>query len=358
MIAAVLVFPASGVASFTIVLAANRYFYLPIIGFILVVTWWLARLADGSNGPALRRRCLAVAAIVLLVAGAEANATRGYVRHWRTTVELCEYMLSLFPDSYRVHDDLGIALRREGRLEEAADHLRSAIRDKPTSYQTHYNLALVLEELGGQSEQVIRHYRRAVQIKPTFLKGHLSLGWALFRAGDERGGLAGLTKAVELAPGASWVQYNYGRMLVMAGRPEDGLGYLRKAIETPPRPLQAIRDLAWFLATHPDAEARRPKEAVRLAEQAESLTRGQDTAVMDTLAAAYASNGQYAKAADTAGKALVLARQTKSHELADQIEKRVRLYQSGCPYHEAPKQQLERPEARREAGDHRPEAAY
>ncbi len=108
-----------------------------------------------------------------------------------------------------------------------------------------------------------------------------------------------------------------------------------------PRSLLAIKGLAWFLATHPAEAFRDPREAVLLAERARSITRGQDVAVLDILAAAYASQGRYDKAVNIAKEAVGVSTRLGDNDSAKQIEKRLRLYEAHRPYHSDPHAQLE-----------------
>jgi len=355
----VMLFPASGIVSHTIVLVANRYLYLPVIGLLPLLVWAFARFSRAHRETGVLRRSLGVAVVVVFLAGAEAVATRQYLRHWSDSATLYGYMLSLFPNSSVLHNDMGIALSSEGKPEQTLLHFRSAVRANPLSFHAHYNLALTLDNLGGPKPEVVRHYQRALWINRSYVTAHVNLGLLLLRSGSCPEALASLQKAVAIAPTYVLARYNFGRMLVVADRTEEGLGHLRQATAVDPRFLLAWKDLAWFLATHPDSQIRDPKAAVEAAEQARKMTRDRDAGVLDTLAAAYASGGQYRKAVETAQKALAMATRLGASELAGQIEDRLRLYENECPYYENPRVQLDRliAEAKKkdQAGDRRPE---
>jgi tetratricopeptide (TPR) repeat protein len=338
----VMLSPAAGIVSHTIVLVANRYLYLPAVGLLVMMAWLLRKFSGVSRQGAFSRGSGAVLALVLVLAWAEGFATRQYLRHWGSTTDLYEYILSLFPDSSVLHNDLGVALKAQGKREQAAEHFRAAVRADPASYRAHHNLALVLDELGGHTEEVIRHHRRASQLSSGLLPCRLSLGWVLFRASQECEGLANLRQAAELAPKSARVQYNYATMLMMAEQPEEGLRYMRKALELAPRLVPVLKDLAWFLATHPEEQIRDPNEAVRVAEQARALTGDRDVGVLDATAAAYASAGQYARAVEIGRQAVAAATRIGRRETAEEITKRLHLYESGQPHHEDPRVQLDR----------------
>jgi hypothetical protein len=77
-------------------------------------------------------------------------------------------------------------------------------------------------------------------------------------------------------------------------------------------------------------------EAVSLAESAKSLAPADDPGVLDTLAAAYADSGQFARAIPLAKQALQLAVGRGNSKMATAIGNRLKLYEAGKPYHESP----------------------
>lgn len=139
----------------------------------------------------------------------------------------------------------------------------------------------------------------------------------------------------------SLARYALGYLLVLQGETRAGLDCLRETLSVSPRFLLAIRGLAWFLATHPAEAFRNPREAVLLAERARSITRGQDVAVLDILAAAYGSQGRYDEAVDIAKEAIRISVGLGDSDSTQQIEKRLRLYEACRPYCIDPHAQLE-----------------
>lgn len=87
-------------------------------------------------------------------------------------------------------------------------------------------------------------------------------------------------------------------------------------------------DLAWLLATSPDAAVRDGAQAVRYAKAANALSGGRDAAILDTLAAAEAEAGDFASAARNQRQALAFAKGNKLNG----GDKRLRLYENHQPY--------------------------
>lgn len=101
-----------------------------------------------------------------------------------------------------------------------------------------------------------------------------------------------------------------------------------------PDNLEALNNLAWIYATSTDTDSRRSSEAVRMAEKACSLVEGEHPGLLDTLGAAYAGHGQFAKAVASARRGLELARELGDTALAEALQQRLNLYEAGKAHRE------------------------
>ena len=103
----------------------------------------------------------------------------------------------------------------------------------------------------------------------------------------------------------------------------------QQSLEIKPDQPSVQNNLAWLLATTPDASLRNGAKAVELAEQARQLTEGGNPMVLHTLAAAYAEAGRYADATTTARRALEAAAAQKNDDLTAKFPKRNRTLRDG-----------------------------
>jgi tetratricopeptide (TPR) repeat protein len=90
-------------------------------------------------------------------------------------------------------------------------------------------------------------------------------------------------------------------------------------------------NLAWILATGRDSQLRDGHEALRLA-QSLAETSPQDPTFADTLAAAYAENGDFDRAVQIATQAISLAHAAKNEPLATEINRRLSHYTARQPW--------------------------
>jgi tetratricopeptide (TPR) repeat protein len=116
----------------------------------------------------------------------------------------------------------------------------------------------------------------------------------------------------------------------MTGQSQEALVHFRAALSRRADWPVPLSESAWILATSTDPKLRDPAEAIRLAERAAELTSRRDPVVLDALAAAYASAGDWDRATATAEAAIALAAE-RSRELAEDISKRLALYRRRQP---------------------------
>jgi spermidine synthase len=110
----------------------------------------------------------------------------------------------------------------------------------------------------------------------------------------------------------------------------------RDVLRLNPKDAMTCNNLAWLLATHPQAAVRNAAEAVELAERAVALTGRNHPVALNTLAAAYAEAGRFDDAIATAETAMQKARSMGQPAMAREISSLLALYRSGKPVRQEP----------------------
>jgi len=237
---------------------------------------------------------------------------------------------------------------------DSAADFSEAIRLEPTSTSPYVNRGIAKTGL-GDSAGALRDFDRALELSPgdTFARAHranlhlelnnlkaaradvdelLRLDAKSFDAYNTRGILAlragkadeaiqDFDKAIEIFPQYSGAYRNRGTVHYAKRDYEAALKDYASAQQFDPNNIRAFNDAAWLLATCPDSSVRNPKLAVQLAEQAQSLTDLPDGVYLDTLAAAYAADGQFDEAIKTAEQALKLLPETEKPATQSRLEK-------------------------------------
>jgi Flp pilus assembly protein TadD len=116
-----------------------------------------------------------------------------------------------------------------------------------------------------------------------------------------------------------------------AARYHQSIVDLSEACRLDPHNALFLNNLAWLLATCPDADTRDGTRAVEIATKACQLTSWQNAADVDTLAAAYAETGDFDNAIKW--ETTYLASLSLSPSDASDGQTRLALYQAHKPYH-------------------------
>jgi tetratricopeptide (TPR) repeat protein len=235
------------------------------------------------------------------------------------------------PGCWQAHYNLGYLVHQKGQLDEAMVHYRKAEQIKPNEPATLISIAAMSEARGNLAEAV-RYYRLILESRPSNAASHNNLGLILLAQGKAEEAIEHFQRALTVSPNAALIWFNLGLALQACGDLDAALVQFRRALELNPDWPAAMGATAWLLATHPDADVRRPQEAISLAERARLLPHDQDAALIDTLAAAYAAAGQFERALITAKAAEAAASQSGAEELARKIHLRVQLYAQNKPY--------------------------
>ena len=129
---------------------------------------------------------------------------------------------------------LALALKAEGRNDEARAAFDSACLTDPSSFETAYNYALFLHEL-GEDEAAISQSRRAVEIDPKHAGAHNNLGTALQSAGRFEEAANSYRQAIRLDPNHANAHANLGTALAEADQIEASLRGIERALKRWPK---------------------------------------------------------------------------------------------------------------------------
>jgi tetratricopeptide (TPR) repeat protein len=250
---------------------ADRYTYVPLIGVFLILAWGGQSLLTRWRIPPP-----AVRAVVSLAIGAYAAVAWAQVRLWkdgetllshttrvtranavahnnlgvaltaqdRIDAALEQYLeaVRINPDYADAHNNLGNALRAKGRVAEAIEHYEQALRLNASFPDAHYNLGISLAQT-GRLEEAIGQYREALRLKPEYPEAHNNLGNALADAGRFDEAIEHYREALRIEPEFAEAHYNLGIALRQAGRLEEAIEHYRQALGLKPEYAEAHNNL-------------------------------------------------------------------------------------------------------------------
>jgi tetratricopeptide (TPR) repeat protein len=273
------------------------------------------------------------------------------------------------PSNAGAHQALAAIMSNLGRIDDAVVEARRAVQLDPLGSDGHAQLSLLLankDDVDGAIEEA----RRAVALGPENLLArsvlvasllyahrideavaaghdglsvspfsadvHRNLGLALAQNGDLVTAANQFAYALLLRPGWNEANSDLHQALIFLTRAPNGLNDLQAAASSAPDLPEMLRELAWLLATNPDAALRDGSEAIHLAERGCSLTGSKNSALLVALAAAYAEVGRFPDAVRCAEQALSIARSSTDTDSANLSEKLLNCFKDNRPYRESP----------------------
>jgi len=305
---------------------ADRYTYVPLIGVFIMVAWGLAEWVAHQS-----RAQVAVRFLVTLSLSASLAVTGSYLTQWETSKSLFGHALKVTQNNFLAHNNLGVALKEEGKIAEATSHYLEAVRLNPGQAFAHFNLAMSLVEQ-GRFEPALYHFSQLERLKFDTAEKHNMFGIALAKQGRLDDAARQFSLALRCDPNYAKSYCNLAYVRSQQGQIAEAMAFYREALRLHAKWPEALQSLAWLLATDYHSEFRDGAEAIRLTEKACALTAQKEAGYLDTLAAAYAEAGWFPEAVATAEKALQLARATGKSDLSPEIQCRLEMYRDGKPF--------------------------
>jgi Tfp pilus assembly protein PilF len=259
--------PTMGLVTFTSVITANRFFYLPSIG------GWLMLAAAMSTW---RRWHVAIVCAAFL--SGEVYFAHQYLKSWESTPSLITLLLDESPQSAIAHsvkgeflltvmakpveaeaefrtalsyqpnfpnavNNLGLALMEQHREREAKPYLERALQlSSKRSAETLSNLSVILAG-EGNIVGAIAMCEEALQISPNYPPAHCAMGMILAAAGRFEAAVARYEKALELDPRLAVAHDSLGVSLGALGRYELAVHQFKEALRLQPTMESAQRHL-------------------------------------------------------------------------------------------------------------------
>ena len=160
-------------------------------------------------------------------------------------IEELERFVTLAPSHIRAadaHATLGSVYLSRGQLDQAATHLREALRLEPLRGSAHASMGRVLVQQGRIAEG-IGELQRSVDLQPGDLETLRLLGIMQGRSGQLDAAVKTFRRAIELYPKSSRDHYLLGRALAAMGQIAAAVPYFAQAVVLDPQNAEAREDL-------------------------------------------------------------------------------------------------------------------
>lgn len=243
---------------------AERYLYIPTVGFCLLAAWALLWMMERAQQPVTRRAAYAAAGI--LVAFYSLVAVRR-LPDWHDDVSLWAKTARQDPGDPIALDAAGAAYYRQQRYAEAFHLFQRAVELAPDEAYTHNSLGGAYFA-AGRYDDALHEYERAVALDPSTGEYWRNLGVAYANKRDWPNSVQAFQRADAIfsktaAPAASKLYYasfssfcvQYGTALLLDGQTDAAGGQYRRATQMDPANLDARIRLGSLLASQGQLDA-------------------------------------------------------------------------------------------------------
>jgi tetratricopeptide (TPR) repeat protein len=137
---------------------------------------------------------------------------------------------------------MGVALERQGKLEEATEAYTKALSIKPDYAEAYNNMGNALREK-GKPKEAIEAYTKALSIKPDFTDAYYNMGNALRKQGKPKEAIEAYTKALAIKPDYANGYNNIGYVLKEQGKLDEAIEAYTKALSVKPNFAEAYNNM-------------------------------------------------------------------------------------------------------------------
>lgn len=244
-----------------------------------------------------------------------------------------ERSIKLGNQSPQIYINRGNALQEKGELQRAVADFTQAIKLNANLGRAYDNRSSALAEMGLYDES-LADSNEAIKLDPNYPEAYNNRGVTYTHKKDYAKAVADFNKAIELFPKYADAMANRGIARKESGDAVAAVADYEAALVLLPDSPSLQTELAWILATSPNAKVRDPKRALALAETSTEAVERQEGRYLDCLAAAYAANGRFDEAVKTAAEAVkVLGNSAEAKAAFDRGE----LYRAKKPFVETAK---------------------
>ena len=190
---------------------ADRYAYIPFLGLFLMIVWLIADWTAAWNRTRqIPARWLAIPAVCCLLA--LASLTYRQVGYLHDTEALWRRALALTQDNYIAQGALAGVLHKQGKTEEAIEHIRAALAIRPDDWPANLILAAYEQSQGDTAAATARYQMVALRAsKPSQrAAAYNDLGTAYRQTGDLLRAKEAFEQSLRLVPSQPMLMVTLG----------------------------------------------------------------------------------------------------------------------------------------------------
>jgi protein O-mannosyl-transferase len=229
--------PVIGIVQAGAVAMADRFTYIPSIGFFIIVAWGVKDFL--SIHPSYKGSLVFACTSAVIVL-----STLCYiqVQYWKNSITLFQHALSVQENNSLAHGCLGAAYIQQGNPEQAEKQLTRALEINPYYPEALNDLGTILIDKDMFREAIAR-FSTALTLNPNYAEAYNNLALALTHVNRFPEAIEHYRIAVSINPMFPKALNNLGAALAQMGRLEDAKPYFLQALMIQPSYDEAYNNL-------------------------------------------------------------------------------------------------------------------
>jgi len=218
--------PVSGLVTVGGQAVADRYAYIPTMGFFILAGAAIQRIAQKNDGNGTRPVIWAVPILIIALLGLQ---TIRQTAVWQNSVTLMSRAINLYPNRAAIsYNNRGLAYDKKGKLRLALTDYNRAIAISPEFTEAYINRGIIYGE-SSLFDKAIKDFSEAISLDPSSAKAYMNRGAAYMSEGDYKSALRDLRQVRTLNPKDAATHFNLGLVYFNIGNKIEALKSMKKA---------------------------------------------------------------------------------------------------------------------------------
>lgn len=207
---------------------ADRYTYIPSIGFFIAAAWGANELLAEWKYRRFFFGCLSFAVILIFTV-----LTWFQVGYWRDSLNLFDHSIKVTKENDVSYNNRGTVYYEGGEYANAIADYDKAISLSPAQATAYYNRGKVYTA-EGRYDLAISDYSKAIELNPRLSEAYNNRGNAYKNTGRYEPAIVDYSKAIEISPRLAEAYNNRGTAYYEKGQLAAAIFDYNKAIELNP----------------------------------------------------------------------------------------------------------------------------
>jgi len=222
---------------------AERYLYIPAMGFCVVKGILIYRITDRTLSPrVIPLRRIVQLVLVTLIIGGYGFSIIWKNGDWRDELTLWTKTILRSPNSHRAHCNLGNVYMESGFIEMAHMEYQTALNINPKNANVHSNLGTVYSKK-DIIDKAFTEYKEAIRLDSDYAQPHNNLGNIYFNQGHIDQARAEYEEALRIKPNYAHAHNGLGSAYDAIGELDNAMEEFKKSLYYDNRYIHAINNL-------------------------------------------------------------------------------------------------------------------